>query len=108
MVTIVIKDHAPNCLSNNDGQIIQDLILPLMQAGQQVEVSFRGVYSATTSFINSAFVELLDYFDFARIKEFLKITDSNTHINGLIKRRFESTLALRATPDYATAGSIGS
>jgi len=106
VVTIVIKDHAPNCLSNDDGQIIKDLVLPLIQAGQQVEVSFLGVYSATTSFINSAFVELLDYFDFARIKAFLKITNSNTHINGLIKRRFESTLAFRATSARATVEPI--
>jgi len=95
-VTVIVKDHAPNCLSNDDGQIIQNLVLPFLKDRQQVEVSFQGIHSATTSFINSAFVELLDFFDFDIIKTFLKITNSNNHINGLIKRRFKSTLALRA------------
>jgi hypothetical protein len=95
VVTIVVKDHAPNCLSNDDGQRIQDLVLPFLKDRQPVEVSFRGIHSTTTSFINSAFVELLDYFDFDSIKALLKITHSNNHINGLIKHRFDSTLALR-------------
>lgn len=95
MVTITIKDHVPHCFNNNDGQIVLNLIMPHLQQAEPVEVSFEGVYSATSSFVNSAFIDLLEHFDFEQIKRLLSITHSNAHINGLIKQRFASTQAAR-------------
>jgi len=85
-----IKDHVEHCFSNEDGQIIYDLIAPLILKREQVTVSFLGIPSTTTSFINSAFISLLDYIDYESVKVSLKVVDSNTHINRLIKDRFKS------------------
>lgn len=90
MVTFSVIDHAPRCLNNDDGQIVFDLIYPYIKEAKPVEVSFEGIYSVTSSFINSAFVALLDSFEFERIKVTLKVTNSNIHINRLIKQRFTS------------------
>ena len=90
MVTIHIQDHVEYCFSNEDGQKIYDLIAPHILKKEPVTVSFQGIPSTTTSFINSAFVSLLDHIDFESIKSTLKVVDSNTHINRLIKDRFNS------------------
>lgn len=95
MVTFSVIDHAPRCLNNDDGQIVFNLLYPYIKDAESVEVSFEGVYSVTSSFINSAFIALLDIFDFEQIKQLLKVTNSNAHINRLIKQRFSSAQAAK-------------
>ena len=90
MVTVAVKDVSPEWCSNDDGQRIYDVIEPILLNDQPVTVSFKGVPSITTSFINSAFISLLDKVSFETIKLRLSIVDSNTHINKLIKDRFAS------------------
>jgi len=90
MVTITIKHLTPRCLNNNDGHIVFDEILRHLKKMEPIEVSFEGVYSTTSSFVNSAFIELLEHCDFERIKSLVRITHSNSFINELIKQRFKS------------------
>ena len=63
-MVIKILDHVNRCMTNKDGCIIFNIINPLLNNGHQVTVSFQGVDSVTTSFINSAFIELLQYYSF--------------------------------------------
>lgn len=51
-------------------------------------VSFKGVTSLNSSFVNSAFIELLNDFDFSYIRQNLKFTNSTAQINSIIKNRF--------------------
>jgi hypothetical protein len=94
MVTILVKEIAPEWFSNDDGQRLYDVIAPHILNNEPVTVSFKDVPSATTSFINSAFISLLDTISFDKVKTMLKIVDSNTHLNRLIKDRFASAQAL--------------
>jgi len=103
MVTVIVKDISPAWFSNDDGQRIYNVIEPILLSDQPVIVSFRGVPSATTSFINSAFIALLDKISFETIKSLLKIVDSNTHINKLIKDRFASAQARQAQSPHLGA-----
>ena len=96
MVTITVKHLTPRCLNNDDGNLIFKQILPHLKKMQPVEVSFEGVYSTTSSFINSAFIELLDHFCFNEIRSMLKITHSNAFINQMIKQRFNSAQQAKA------------
>jgi hypothetical protein len=89
MVIIKILDNVNRCMTNKDGLIIFNLINPLLNNSQQVTVSFHGVDSVTTSFINSAFIELLQYHSFDYIKKNITFSNTTRDINMLIKKRFD-------------------
>lgn len=89
MVTVRIKDHVAQASSYEDGQIIFDLISPSLRSGEVVNISFEGIQAVPSSFINAAFVQLLEISTFEQIKESLRIIQSTKFINDLIRRRFE-------------------
>ena len=85
---IRVRDHVNQCYSNADGDIIQAILRGFFSRNEKVVVSFEGIDSASTSFINSAFIELLQDYDFNFIKQNLIFVDSIRTINELIKKRF--------------------
>lgn len=89
MVTINVLDHVKQCYSNNDGNIIQTEIRRAFAKKEKVIVSFTGVTSLNSSFVNSAFIELLNPYDFEYIRSNLKFKNSTRQINDIIKRRFQ-------------------
>jgi hypothetical protein len=92
MVTIRPLEHVPHCYTSNDGAVIGGMILQALDAGEDVTVSFEGVDSVPSSFVNSAFLDLLDHYDYETLKQRLKITHSTRQINHMIKSRFESAI----------------
>jgi hypothetical protein len=88
--TMIIKilDFVNRCMTNEDGLIIFNLINPLLNNGQHVIVSFQGVDGVTTSFINSAFIDLLQNHSFEYIRKNINFTNTTKNINELIKKRF--------------------
>lgn len=88
MGLIRIIDHVNQCYSNNDGEVIFRLISANFNQGEKVIVSFRDIDSASSSFINSAFIDFLETYSFDFIKTNLIFVDSNKTINDVIKRRF--------------------
>lgn len=88
LVKIRILDYVDHCYSNDDGLVINKLIKNEIIRGNQVVVSFDRIKALNSSFVNSAFIELLDDFDFNVIKYSLKFTDSTKQINEMIKSRF--------------------
>ncbi|PFJ85266.1 hypothetical protein COJ11_30705 [Bacillus cereus] len=89
MVTINVLNHVEGCYSNNDGYVILNLIKNAFKDGKKVTVSFEGVNDVTSSFINSAFIELLNWYDFNHIRSNLHFTNSTKQINSTIKHRFQ-------------------
>ncbi len=87
-MVVKVEDHVPHCYSNEHGRVIRDQIKPPLLGGKEVTVSFEGFDSVSSSFVNSAFVELLNSLDFSEIRERLDFSDSNRQINRTIKRRF--------------------
>lgn len=88
MVLIKILDHVQKCYSNDDGKVIYNLIKNNLSKGNTVTVSFIGLTSLNSSFVNSAFIELLNDFDFNFIRSNLTFIDSTKQINGILKDRF--------------------
>lgn len=88
MVTIRIKDYVSSCVSNDDGLQIYTLLKQILDRGDRVTISFDGVYSLPTSFVNAAFIELLDDYQFDDIKARLAFKDTTRQINHIIKKRF--------------------
>jgi hypothetical protein len=87
-MVVKVEDYVPHCYSNEHGRVIRDQIKPPLLGGKEVTVSFEGFDSVSSSFVNSAFVELLNSLDFSEIRERLDFSDSNRQINRTIKRRF--------------------
>ena len=88
-VNINVLDHINQCYSNNDGQIILNLIKKEFAKGNVVSVAFKDVSGVNSSFVNTAFIELLDSYNFDFIKTHLQFKNSNRQINSMIKSRFE-------------------
>ncbi|PLT16262.1 MULTISPECIES: STAS-like domain-containing protein [Ralstonia] len=81
-------DYVKQCYSNADGQVIFRLIVDPIQQGESVTVSFDGVDAVPSSFVNSAFIALLEKVSFDRIKATLRFEGSNRQINDMIRSRF--------------------
>ena len=89
MVTITIKEYTNQCYTNHDGDIIHDLIVDEFQKGEKVKVSFEGMDSVSTSFVNSAFITVLEKYGFEKIKSNLGFVNSTKAINDAIRKRFQ-------------------
>ena len=71
-----------------DGAQVFRRIYPLMAEGKKVVVSFAGVNSAPSSFVNEAFIKLLEHFPFERIEAQLSFSTSTKQINQMLRKRF--------------------
>jgi hypothetical protein len=68
----------------------------LARADAQVTVSFEGVQTATSSFVNVAFVQLLSDFPMADIRHRLRVVESTRQINEMIRTQMEREAAAHA------------
>lgn len=84
-----VLDHVERCYSNNDGKIIQTLIKSAFRNDEKITLSFKGVDGVTSSFVNTALIDLLEEFSFDFIKNHLAFSDTNSQINKLINDRFK-------------------
>lgn len=88
LVKIQVKDYVDQVYSNDDGMIIYNALKKELENSNKVTVSFKEISALNSSFVNSAFIELLNDYDFNFIKENLRFADSTNQINNLIKSRF--------------------
>lgn len=85
---ILVKNLTEHCYSNLDGEIIKQKILDGLRQGDQITLSFHGIDSVSSSFVNSALIDLLELYDFDHIKKSILFKDTNRSINDVIKKRF--------------------
>lgn len=88
-MVVRVKDHVSACDTNAQGDHIRAAILGLLQTAGTAEVSFAGVSNATSSFVNSAFVQLLEVYSFDDIKRRVRIVDAHRQIGTLIRSRMD-------------------
>lgn len=88
-MVLIIRDYITGANTNEDGDIIFNLISRSIMNGVHVTLSFRGITSVSSSFLNSAFVPLFEFVSVDNVKRRLKIIDSNKFINGMIVNRFK-------------------
>lgn len=97
MVIIDVKKFLPGHYSNADGNILYDEIAYILNKGEKIKVSFKGINGLNSSFVNSAFIQLLNDFSFDYIKENLSFTDTSKQINQLILSRFKFEMNRKMT-----------
>lgn len=92
-MVINIRDHLPYCYSADDGAVIKRLIDNEFQSGCVVTISFHGVSEVTSSFVNGAFVALLDSYSYDFIRSHLNIVSARHQVRDMISRRFRFELS---------------
>lgn len=93
---IDVLEITPRCYTNEDGAKVYAYLLPLLKKGEVVCLSFKGVDAVPSSFVNSAFIHLLDDFDFEFVKKSLSFSNTSRQINEIIKSRFAFEVNKRA------------
>lgn len=95
MVMIRIRDHVARASSYEDGDVIYRLMAKELEAGAMVEVSFEGISSVPSAFVNASFVRLLESMPVAEVRSRLQISGSTRSINELLRSRlsFAATAA---------------
>lgn len=89
MVLIGVSNKLKTYYTNDDGERLFNMIVANLENGDSVELSFKGIDSINSSFVNSAFISLLDRYSFEEIRKKLSFVDTNKQINSLILNRFK-------------------
>lgn len=97
MDVIKVSDITKRCYTNEDGTKVYNYILPLLTRGDHVCLSFEGVDAVPSSFVNTAFIQLLKDFKFEDVKEHLQFSNTSRQINDIIKSRFAFEAAKHVT-----------
>lgn len=87
-MVIRIVDHVQTQSTYEDGAVIYRMIADELRSGRSVTLSFAGIKSIPSAFVNAALVKLVEEFDFDFIRSRLHIVESTRQINRLIKDRF--------------------
>lgn len=89
MGLVKILKYVDQCYSNEDGHVIYQEINNQLSDGKNVTISFDDVDVVTSSFVNSALIELLENYTFEFIKTNVKFTNTSKQINNIINQRFK-------------------
>ena len=91
-MVIRIRDFVSGANTSEEGEIVfRRLSNELSSQKAAIVVSFEGIQTATSSFVNVAFVDLLNSFSYAELKNRLRVINSTRQINNMIKTRLART-----------------
>lgn len=88
-MVIKILDITTRCVTNDDGDKVFQKIKPILDKNEKLNLSFCKVGGVTSSFVNSAFVQLLDFFPFDFVKTHLSFSETIPQNNQTILKCFE-------------------
>ncbi|WP_141246463.1 STAS-like domain-containing protein [Actibacterium ureilyticum] len=92
-MVVVVKDLVSSCDTNYDGMVVHKHVLSALHGTDSVVVDFSGIPNVTSSFVNCAFVALLQDFDFAQIRSRLHLQNVNRQIGNLVRDRMKKEAA---------------
>jgi STAS-like domain of unknown function (DUF4325) len=100
-ITVRLLDiiGSPLAVSAEDGQLVHDKIAPLLHEGQCVVLSFDGVNTVISAFLNAAVGQLYGKFSEDKIRELLTVADISQEDIGLLKHVVENAKAYFRDPE---------
>lgn len=99
LVRILISAECGNfCVAADDGEAIFERIKDALEAGQTVALSFAGVESLSTAFLNSAIGQLLEVVSNEDLNTRLKIVDLNSDDMLMLRRVIANAKRYYANP----------
>ena len=87
----------PHCYTWEDGIVVGEAIRNALKSGNKIVISFAGVEDVPSSFVNAAFVALLDDFTYEFIRENISVVSSTRQINDMIKKEIFKTHIMHTT-----------
>lgn len=81
-------DLVQQCYNWSDGDVIFHAIDDALGRGNDVTVSFEGVDTLPSSFVNAALIPLLSKYSFNDIRARLHFIHTNSQMNDMIRKRF--------------------
>lgn len=97
---INILDYVSQCYTQTDGEVIADVINSCLKNNEKAIVSFSDIYAVPSSFVNAAFISLLDEFTFDEIRAQVMFVNTTKQINEMIKKRFDFEVYKRPKLHY--------
>jgi uncharacterized protein len=88
-------DLVPQCYSADDGTVVALAVLRCFETENKAEISFDGVSDVPSSFVNAAFVSLLDEYPIEYIREKLVIMDATKQIADMVRRCLANGIRIR-------------
>lgn len=85
-MVIRILDIVGHCNTSTEGEVVFDVISPLISEGRSLKVSFEGVTNVPSSFVNAAFVKLLKLYSADFVRDRLSFINVNQQIADMISR----------------------
>ena len=83
-LSIELKNVLNQHVTNEDGDLLFNIIRDEFEKDNKVNISMLDVYGLNTSFVNSAFIQLLEHYSYDFIKKNLTFSNSNKQINDVI------------------------
>ncbi|NUJ80657.1 STAS-like domain-containing protein [Methylocystis sp. FS] len=96
-MVIIVADIIVAADTEEQGTRLYASLIKALGSHDVATVSFAGLDTATSSFVNASFVPLLDAMPFVDLKRRLRIVASTRQINEMIKSRL-SAEAVRGEP----------
>ena len=95
-MVIRVADIVPGADTAEQGGRLFEILRQALNGPGTVTISFDGMHTATSSFVNVAFVALLDDFSYDDLRSRIRITNSTRQINDMIKTRLERSGSVAA------------
>ncbi len=87
------------CVAQDDGQRLFEVLHDALSSAQEVSLSFAGVESLTTAFLNAAIGQLLRHFDTEFLRDNLKFRDLSGEQLRLLREVIERARLYFSDPE---------
>lgn len=86
---VIVRDLVSGADTNDQGDVVLRAVLDAISRSDRVILDFSGVNCATSSFVNSSLVPLLDSFSYDEIKRRIGFSGTNRQIAMMIRARMD-------------------
>lgn len=88
-MVVVVKEIAGSADTADEGARVAAVLKRQLRETGEVTLSFAGLQTVTSSFLNTAIVPLISEFSLDYFKTHVRVVSSTRQINEMIKKRFE-------------------
>lgn len=86
-MVILIHKVVAGCDTNAQGAVVRKMLAAKIQDGNPVSLDFSNIFNVTSSFVNTAFIDLLEDLGVDKFKKLVLFKNVNRQIGMLIKSR---------------------
>lgn len=92
-MVICVKNVVDGCDTNEQGIVVYRRMRSELGSGRFIVLDFSGVSNVTSSFVNSAIVQLIDDLGYDFVRNFVAIKGVNRQIGMMLRDRMDKLAA---------------